>query len=72
MYTACHEDGRIYAYGLGNNLKGDINPTKIFSMPGPINPRVLIHIEATNQIAIGYKSGIIALYDLDGNSSPIC
>ncbi len=72
LYAACHDDGRIYAYNLGNNLRGDINPTKIFSIPGPINPRAMVYLEPNNQLAIGYKTGIIAVYNLDGDVSAVC
>ncbi len=72
VYAACHEDGRIYSYSLGANLRNDIHSTKVFSLSGAVNPRVLKLIKVTNQMLIGYKNGIIAMYDLDVNSGPIC
>ena len=71
VYTACYDDGRIYGFSLGANLRNDINPTKLFSISGTINPRCLALVRSTNQLAVGHKSGIIAIFDI-GSTTPKC
>lgn len=71
VYTACYEDGRIYGFSMGSNLRNDINPTKLFNISGTVNPRCMALIRLTNQLAVGHKSGIIAIYDLN-SAAPKC
>ena len=70
IYTVCYNDGRIYGYHLGDDLKDEIIPEKILNILGEKGGRQICYINSTNQIVVGYASGIITFYDLNNSKTP--